>query len=521
MESLATKECQVLLFMNDLLSCSRTFFNNCYIRIIGRIINFCFTCRKPHTEQRPALLPTNYALINLVDTKNKNKQENKCDPHNDVIQFWCKVCDKQLCGLCLFENHMAHGDKVSKIVEFIASEKAEIKKKGQQHSAKLAEQKSQSCRKFIQALLEVVRNKTSEQLLNQCISQAERLGDVNQILYLRDKMDRIISEKELVKDPSEYEDLSISRDKRKKPRLKHKYFIFGNMKSQVSNVPNIPEENAQLKSLRIPILSNDEANCGSNSCSGSKTKKRKWNLVEEEESRSNHNKIFPEVENADYTLAFGKSPTTTNDQICSFHQKSSNSYANLIWKNQRFHLYALSPGNKGQIKIDISVLQEYLSSHDQVEVFMELSESNMRDRIVPLGCVYIRVDARMRNGQQFLAMCLGSLGISYKGAMFNGVCEEGRGLWCGQYCDGFRWTDRVTINCLGHKDCTEIKPGLVRLHKGAAFTIYTQNVPDKLVRCCVGEVVSGMAVVEAAIQNNDPTKVIIISNVGLVLPDDK
>merc|ERR1739838_206782 len=276
-----------------------------------------------------------------------------------------------------------------------------------------------------------------------------------------------------------------------------------------------------MKIFKMPALSNNGPSGGTNSASGSTHKKRKWNAVEDEESKSGLEKIFQtEVKKADYTLAFGKTtPNNANEQICSFYQKSSNSYANLIWKNQRFHLYALTTGNKGQIKIDISVLQEYLSSHDHVEVFMELSESNMRDRNVPLGCVYIRVDARTRNGQQFLAMCLGTLGggLSYKGAMFNGVCEEGGGLWCGQYCDGFRWSDKVTINYLGHKDRMQIKPGLVRLHKEAAFTIYTKNVPHKLVRCCVGEVVSGLGVVEAALQNNDPTKVIVISNVGVVL----
>lgn len=500
--------------------CGHTFCRSCLESIASRPGGLeCPTCRKPHRDQRPALLPTNFALVNLFDTKNKNKQENKCNTHNDVIQFWCKVCDKQLCGLCLFENHMPHGDQVSKIVDFIALEKAQIKRKSQQHLKNLEERKSRSCRKFIQALLDVVCNRTSEHVLNQCLSLIEKPLDITQIRKLSGKMDKF----RLTKKESDATDKSPHLDNNKKTRLEI-HLADKNKNTRIYQKKNNDEiNNSQIRKVADNRYENDWHLSGSSSniSSGIKSKKRKWNEAEEEGTQSElDNSRLPDVSKPDYSLAFGKATTTTSEQICSFYQKSSDRYAHLVWKNQRFHVQALSSGNKGQIKIDISVLQEYVSNLNHIEVFMELSENNLRERPVSLGYVYICVDSRTRNGQQFLAMCLGSLGPSYKGAMFNGCSEEGCGLWCGQYADGFGWTDRVTINHLGRKDCTEIKPGLVRLHKGAAFTIYTQHVPDTVVRCCVGNVVSGLAVVEAALQNNDPTKVISISNVGMVMPDD-
>ncbi|KAK8732628.1 hypothetical protein OTU49_006849 [Cherax quadricarinatus] len=190
-------------------------------------------------------------------------------------------------------------------------------------------------------------------------------------------------------------------------------------------------------------------------------------------------------------------------------------------------------GDKRQTRLDCQdgklVLHAFSKSIDtrlslQVpsEVFLEL---NVGGRC--LGRVYIRLMSHLRRAQQFLLLCLGSLGPSYIGATFfiTAHNQERETLDVRRYV----LPDGSTSNKILMSDLEWggrfAGPAKERVVMGSfygndthGFGICTRGQPGGVFQCPFGEVMSGMEVVKAAVRH-DPISEVVITDCGMVVPD--
>ncbi|KAG0717609.1 E3 ubiquitin-protein ligase TRIM32 [Chionoecetes opilio] len=157
------------------------------------------------------------------------------------------------------------------------------------------------------------------------------------------------------------------------------------------------------------------------------------------------------------------------------------------------------------------------------EVFLELGVG-----AICLGRIYIRLQCHLRRAQQFLALCMGTMGPSYVGSCFSHVAYPDRPketLCCKEYWtvrDGpgsrelltdLEWGDEHT-----EEPCTGLLIPLSRFVDQHGFGICTRGKLGATFHCPFGKVVDGMEVVRAAVEHNPVTEV-TITHCGLVLPD--
>ncbi|KAK4322592.1 hypothetical protein Pmani_006670 [Petrolisthes manimaculis] len=162
------------------------------------------------------------------------------------------------------------------------------------------------------------------------------------------------------------------------------------------------------------------------------------------------------------------------------------------------------------------------------EVFLELSADGRC-----LGRVYIHLWNHLRRAQQFLALCLGTLGPTYLGARASKVINKNveREMFIFEYHmeSNKASSGRPIFTDLewGSNYVKPVKEGILMTFepgRGAAtsmttsFGICTREQPGGVCTCPFGEVVSGLEVVKAAV-THDPVTEVIITHCGLVLPD--
>ncbi|XP_042231986.1 uncharacterized protein LOC121872923 [Homarus americanus] len=156
------------------------------------------------------------------------------------------------------------------------------------------------------------------------------------------------------------------------------------------------------------------------------------------------------------------------------------------------------------------------------EVFLELSVGKQS-----LGRVYIELWTHLRRAQQFLALCLGSLGSSYVGASFVVTAhnQERETLDVRRYVlpDGST-SNRILMSDLewgGRFSGPAKKRTVMGSFYGTdthGFGICTRGQPLGTFQCPFGRVSSGMGVVEVAVRHNPITEV-TITDCGIVIPD--
>lgn len=148
------------------------------------------------------------------------------------------------------------------------------------------------------------------------------------------------------------------------------------------------------------------------------------------------------------------------------------------------------------------------------EVFLELSSG---DRC--LGRVYINLSIHLRLAQQFLALCLGTQGVSYRGTKANEIRNKGyQGETMLFPCQHKLFTN------LGRGDKRTLDEGLIAQYASghydrydrSGFEICTFSSPTTEFNNCFGKISSGLEVVKAAV--NCPPNTVTISDCGLVFP---
>nr|XP_045594689.1 uncharacterized protein LOC123755844 isoform X2 [Procambarus clarkii] len=194
----------------------------------------------------------------------------------------------------------------------------------------------------------------------------------------------------------------------------------------------------------------------------------------------------------------------------------------LTLEDEHLHLCALTPSPlHPHITLQVPLLERFLS-REKPEVFFDLSVDNKC-----LGRIYIQLWGDMRRAKHFLALCLGTLGPSYKGSKFDRISDRsqpGEVLHCKGY------SDKSGPSSLGLMDNLEwdgkyrqlqkagqlIASGGGQAQTDGSFGICTKDNLFKTFSCPFGMVVSGMDVVREAVNHAGD---VVVSEVGAVAVD--
>lgn len=168
---------------------------------------------------------------------------------------------------------------------------------------------------------------------------------------------------------------------------------------------------------------------------------------------------------------------------------------------------------------------ESLGSVTFPEVFLELSVGRSK-----LGIVYVRLWGHLRRAQNFMLLCMGSLGQSFIGSHFlsvNGKGTAGESIGAGMYRDAQGMMSTVPLLTgleYGGAYQTEVSRGLLVASSGGRpemdclYSIITgDGEGGGYSQCKFGWVVSGLEYLREVV-DIQPLRRVWVSNCGLVLP---
>ncbi|CAL4184298.1 unnamed protein product, partial [Meganyctiphanes norvegica] len=374
-------------------------------------------------------------------------QTELCETHQENLLFWCNDCQRAVCGVCIFEEHMKDGHKIVKAKDLIEEKKDSIKTLGNE-------------------LLEGSMNRKTAIITEFQIS----------ILGLLTKLQDCTAVENSVKTAHE---------------VLQRVETCTDNQSSVLNLTQLESLQNTLNDLKIEV-------------------KR----LEPSDSTGNSKLISDKCINGeDLELP----------EICCIDNKKK-LFGRLSWEDEKLHLYAIVEKKmKADVIIKISLLQPQINVKNP-EVFLDVTANGKN-----LGRIYIRLWSHLRRAQNFLELCLGTSGISYKQAKFNTftrVNTPGETMDGGDYISAdnpsvFESKSHLKNLEWGGDYAKPRQRGMIlgagagKSEHDARFAICTKDDPGQVFQCPFGEVVAGLSVVDKAIQlKSENTK---ISDAGLVV----
>lgn len=192
----------------------------------------------------------------------------------------------------------------------------------------------------------------------------------------------------------------------------------------------------------------------------------------------------------------------------------------------RFHLHALRKGQATSQAFRALPVKciKLCQATGSTLIFLDLSWGEV-DR----GRLYIRLTGDTLRGRQFISLCIGEEGISFRGTCFHRVWWKGlpgEHVWTGDYEKSDGSGGRSLLSPNSHKDIpagrkVPISAGLVagRYEKediSTIFRIYTKEEKEGKDEAGFGQVEFGLNIVKEAVRVRNITDV-VISDCGLVL----
>ena len=108
-------------YIPRLLPCSHTICVKCVTKVLGsRNFLICPQCRKKHAAYSGVnAFPCNKYILRHLQPRNKSFTFGACQQHGGELNMFCKGegCSKDICRLCLLENHFGDGHDVVDIVQ--------------------------------------------------------------------------------------------------------------------------------------------------------------------------------------------------------------------------------------------------------------------------------------------------------------------------------------------------------------------------------------------------------------------
>lgn len=194
-------------------------------------------------------------------------------------------------------------------------------------------------------------------------------------------------------------------------------------------------------------------------------------------------------------------------------------YGKLLVHNNKIMLSALSPGCSlsGAVVLPMASLQQLISP-SAPEVYMALTHESLAQ--IHMGTLDIRVKGAVSFGQQFLSLCLGTHGGSWRGSRIAGVWRPGQPgeyLWCEEYITDRGEHSKVPIMTGLERGMTSaMDEGMVGVYGAASFRIVTHGNPSSFTSS-IGRVTSGLNLLKDAITRSYITDV-VIDDVGVYIP---
>ncbi|XP_037801312.1 uncharacterized protein LOC119596212 [Penaeus monodon] len=459
----------------------------------------CPICRTCHPFLSIYSLPVNFSLLSLSTTYLENQVEH-CAEHGEPLTYWCRHCRTEVCGLCILTGHLRDGHSVVTTATLLEEKKEGFGSDAATviHEARELHQKTSS--HFKTALVRLM-----------CLSVANEslLEMEDTVTTLQEKVQKAKNIDHVLMHEAHLKELL--------PTQKITNLLSETNISE-SRVP-ISTTRECLNVLPMPVTASvmhDPDNDTSNrsGCSAPSTNTN-MSLRESFVASGFMEQSQPRTGGG----------TGLGGLSCRVHMGDGR-HAHLAWQDDHLLLYALAAaGPDPQVLIQFSALEGLLES-DRPVVFLELSAGGLH-----LGRVYIRLRGHMRRAQQFLALCLGTLGASFVGSFFSRVNdkgEPGETLVGGKYyCQREkRFVAKGLIDSLewGGEHGDADKAGYLADYSDGnskhdtLFGICTSdNLGMDLVIPVFGEVTAGLEVVSAAASHQPVTDVTIIQS-GLVIP---
>lgn len=198
--------------------------------------------------------------------------------------------------------------------------------------------------------------------------------------------------------------------------------------------------------------------------------------------------------------------------------------AKVLVEKTGIHVHALQSASTAySVAIKLGILTSCLNK-DAPVTFLDIKAGERK-----LGRIYITLDGKMRRAQQFIALCLGTLGPSYKGTKFDGVSEkdlpgeyirggdyQGRGGMGGEaLMDNLEWGGSWSKPKKAGQVCGV--GGELERKFGSLFAVCLRDDPKDTFRSPFGQVTKGLDVLEVATRHK-PFNVVHISDCGVLIP---
>lgn len=523
--------------------CGHTFCRPCLCNLenTGRLS--CPTCRQTYVGPPIDQLPTVFALLSLSEHFKKSEGHG-CQRHGSPVEFWCRSCQLPLCGHCLLEEHVKDGHKVVRGTDFIAERKEQILSECTVLIQEISNRKGHCVNRFSEWTAQIIAGVEESAVLWNSTQNAQNImtdvvhaTNIESILVSssmlgslreevmraaqRDTRTRTASDRSLrcssCSEVDSASPLGLLRQE-SSPDVEYQETEF-----EETEQTTAPEENTLSPATPTSdaVLPEDKTDSSSDSPLARQDSLGNGPLVARQISStsSTGREIGHTPRDSGVMNLLGPVPWPLKCCVVG----PGGRRGKLRWEGGRLHMYALGEDiEEPHFMVQMSVLQ-YLVPEDYQEVFLVLETEGRC-----LGRVYIRLWGRIRRAQHFLALCLGSLGPSYRRSKFHGVAKRGapgETLAGGKYLtpEGLTSVQALAGHLeWGGEHIKEKKRGLVvganagKPEFDAFFHICMKDQPGRRFACAFGEVVQGMEVLHAAVthlRNNDVT----ISDVGVVL----
>ncbi|XP_068230882.1 E3 ubiquitin-protein ligase TRIM13-like [Palaemon carinicauda] len=479
----------------SLPKCGHTFCRPCLASLQKQSLLFkCPSCRTQHTGAIVADLPPVYALLSILEKEKHDRGTlNMCKIHEDPIRLRCRSCHEELCGQCLFENHMTKGHDVVKTEAAVDELKQEIEDQFEQLTVSIKEEKCQ----LIQELHELARQlgilyKRSQNLEN----YSKRSEATLQNARTSDQLKALVKNHKLLKE--------MIREVRTTPTSKDM----------------VPKDEPNLPTLLMTAMKKDDQQNLKDDLEAIQEflPQDEFQSLEKIGSVNDTNEVYDDDLDSNQD---------NDSQVVSEIAKATEISSSVI---ALWPLASHTPGGKSEwskinwyrFLMQVPVVQ-LLVPPENPHVYLQLSANGKN-----LGRLEIRLWGHLRRAQNFLALCLGTFGPSYKGSRFSYVAkrgEPGERLIGGIYETEEGYTGYQVIEGLEWRGeySGPMRAGVIGGSRGrqprynSCFCISTTDYPKAKSYCPFGEVVSGLEVAKEAVRY-DPISEVMIADTGLVPP---
>lgn len=483
-------------------ACGHTFCRPCLIcmKDANKTLN-CPTCRKKHTGTNVAQLAVNFIALSLVDShkqtlvpkptappapeENRGPPVDRCSTHGDPKRLWCRSCQEDICGQCLYEKHRNENHTVVS-AEVISNEiKGHVKVRTSAIMEFVKENKEILGKEIHEITLKLAQIHYKSTILSNCTSKVNSIVNLTNGSYTVKCLFQLNNQ------------LTKLRDQTEK--------MLNGFPTEVSK----QRDDVQARLVRQVSLGSSGNNVTPVS---DKVKQQDGQKCLSEDSVS-----------SDVT----KGQVTSNETSCKQDPVSSSPRKRLGISN--WQLLNCAPGGSKQwpvinwndflTKLPITNLM-VRQLRPMVSLELSLGKSTF-------GSIKIQLWGHLRRAQHFLMLCLGTLGPTYKKTTFINVVRKGQpgeALLGGNYIDD---KGLVTSKGLmgdmewGGEHSQEAKAGFITGWSNGSpeldawFAICLRSLPGSNLSCPFGEVVSGLGILNDVIRCNFSVTDLTITEIDL------